>query len=153
MDKKKSKRGQATAKLTKPRSKAMLLPLAPAQANEIALGYHLTLEALRNGVGSQYHIGSMAQVTYMAMLLSQHGDGVAKPDLFRDAEEAILRCREAGLETGCWAVDEEAYAFLAKILTRFDQQLAAVSVHELMMASKKLKEIFTAANVARSAEG
>jgi hypothetical protein len=60
----------------------MLLPLAPAQANEIAPDYHLTLEALRSDVGSRYHIGSRAQVHYMAMLLSRYGDGVVKPDLF-----------------------------------------------------------------------
>lgn len=120
-------------------------PMAPAKANEISLDYHMTLEALRSGVGDQYHIGSMAQAIYMAMLLSQRGYGFARPDLFRDAEQVILLCRQAKLETGVGIVDEDAYALLGQILTLFDQQLAVVPVSELTMANERLKKIFNAA--------
>ncbi|WP_244196188.1 Fis family transcriptional regulator [Paraburkholderia susongensis] len=118
----------------------------PAKAGEISLDYHMTLEALRSGVGNQYHVGSMAQAVYMAMLLNQRGYGAAMPDLFRDAEGVILRCRAAGLDTGICAVDNDAYALLGQVLTLFDQQLAAAPVQELIAVNAKLKQLFSAAN-------
>lgn len=128
-------------------------PMVPAKAGEISLDYHMTLEALRSGVANQYHIGSMAQAIYMAMLLSQRGYGAATPDLFRDAEAVILGCRKARLETGVCIVDQDAYTLLGQILTLFDQQLAAVPVHELMTVNERLKKIFNAANAERGGAG
>ena len=127
----------------------MLRPIVPAKAGEISLDYHMTLEALRSGVGSQYHVGSMAQAIYMAMLLNQRGYGAAVPELFRDAESVILRCRQSGLDTGICVVDNDAYALLGEVLTLFDQQLAAAPVQELIAINAKLKTIFNAANAQR----
>lgn len=58
----------------------------------------------------------------------------------------ILRCRQAGLETGTCAVDHDAYAVLGQVLTLFDQQLAAAPVQELIAVNAKLKTLFSAAN-------
>ncbi|MBN3802767.1 Fis family transcriptional regulator [Paraburkholderia sp. Ac-20336] len=127
----------------------MLQPIVPAKAGEISLDYHMTLEALRSGVGNQYHVGSMAQAIYMTMLLNQRGYGAAMPDLFRDAESVILRCRQAGLETGVCAVDSDAYALLGQVLTLFDQQLAAAPVQELIAVNARLKQLFSTANAQR----
>jgi len=127
----------------------MQQPIVPAKAGEISLDYHMTLEALRSGVGNQYHVGSMAQAIYMTMLLNQRGYGAAMPDLFRDAENVILRCRQAGLETGVCTVDSDAYALLGQVLTLFDQQLAAAPVQELIAVNARLKQLFSAANAQR----
>jgi hypothetical protein len=124
----------------------MQQPIVPAKAGEISLDYHMTLEALRSGVGNQYHVGSMAQAIYMAMLLNQRGYGVSMPELFRDAESVILRCREAGLDTGACVVDNDAYALLGQVLTLFDQQLAEAPVQELIAVNAKLKQLFSTAN-------
>jgi hypothetical protein len=136
----------AHAKSTRTRPKAMLRPIVPAKAGEISLDYHMTLEALRSGVANQYHVGSMAQAIYMTMLLNQRGYGAAVPDLFRDAEDVIVRCRQAGIETGICAVDHHAYALLGQVLTLFDQQLAAAPVRDLIAVNAKLKTLFGEAN-------
>ena len=124
----------------------MLRPIAPAKAGEISLDYHMTLEALRRGVANQYHVGSMAQAICMAMLLNQRGYGSALPELFRDAEGVIVRCRQAGLATGICVVDHDAYALLGQVLTLFDRQLAAAPVRDLIAVNAKLKALFSAAN-------
>lgn len=132
----------------------MMLPIAPAKAGEIALSYYLTLEVLRSGGGSQYHLGSIAQATYMALLLARAGQGSASPELFRDADQAILHCRTNGLETGVWKLTEDAYVLIGQVLALFDQQLAVVSVHELATANEKLKKIFSARDAgAENGEG
>ncbi|MGF6288620.1 Fis family transcriptional regulator [Paraburkholderia youngii] len=146
MTRKASPTRAASAKSPRTRPKAMLRPIVPAKAGEISLDYHMTLEALRSGVANQYHVGSMAQAIYMAMLLNQRGYGSAVPELFRDAEGVILRCRQAGLETGICVVDHDAYALLGQVLTLFDQQLAVTPVGELIAVNAKLKTLFSAAN-------
>ncbi|MFP4892502.1 Fis family transcriptional regulator [Paraburkholderia sp. EG304] len=113
----------------------------------------MTLEALRSGVANQYHVGSMAQAIYMAMLLNQRGYGSAVPELFRDAEGVILRCRQAGLETGICVVDHDAFALLGQVLTLFDEQLAVAPVGELIAVNAKLKTLFSAANGHRDVDG
>jgi len=146
-------RRDTKAKSPRSRPKAIQQPIEPAKAGEISLDYHMTLEALRCGVGNQYHVGSMAQAIYMAMLLNQRGYGVAVPELFRDAEGVILRCRQAGLETGACIVDHDAYALLGQVLTLFDQQLAAAPVQELIAVNAKLKQLFSTANAACDGAG
>ena len=54
-----------------PHEKLMMLPLAPAIANEISLDYHLRLEMIRIGHGNEYHLGSVTQAVLTAMMLSQ----------------------------------------------------------------------------------
>lgn len=147
MDRKRVTRRQAAAMLPIPRLKSMMQPIAPKIASEIALNYHLTLEILRTGLGDEYHLGSMAQVTYTAMLVSQTSDASGRAGLFREAKETILRCRRAGLETGVWIADERAYALLGEILTVFDQQLATVALEEFKVANESLKRIFSATEV------
>jgi hypothetical protein len=144
MDRKRATRGQAAAMLPISRSKSMMQPMAPKLASEVALDYHLTLEVLRSGHGDEYHLGSMAQVTYTAMLVSQASDASGCAGLFREAKETILRCRRAGLETGVWMADEQACAILGEILTVFDQQLATVPLEEFKVANESLKKIFSA---------
>jgi len=151
MDRKASARRQSAAK-SKQLRRAMALPLASDQADDIVLGYYLTLESLRAGTGNRYHIGSLAQATYMAMFLSQANHGAARPELFRETEAAILRCREAGLGTGVWRLEDSACALLAEVLRLFDQQLKIAPVSALKAANERLKKLFgRAENVAADA--
>jgi hypothetical protein len=149
MDKKQVTRREAAAKAPTPRSKSMMLPMAPAIASKIALDYHLTLEVLRSGHGDEYHLGSMAQATYTAMRISQLRDTSVRPGLFCEAKDAILRSRQAGLETGFWIADEQSCALLAEILAVLDQQLATVPLEDFKSANESLKKIFGATNVDR----
>lgn len=125
----------------------MRLPMAPAIASEIALDYHLTLEVLRSGRGDEYHLGSIAQATCTAMLVSQLRDTSVRPGLFCEAKNAILRCRRAGFDTGFWIADEQACAVLAEILAVLDQQLATVPLECFKVANESLKKIFSTTNL------
>jgi hypothetical protein len=141
MDHTTSKRYAAASKMRKPRSKTMLLPMNAATVRAVSMDRHLTLEVLRSGHATEYHLGSMAQATYLAMLLSAAGYGVAREGLFRAADEAIARSRDCMLANGVWAVDEEGYALLSEVLTLHDHQLVVTPVYELMAANEKLKNI------------
>jgi hypothetical protein len=124
---------------------AMALPLPRDQADDIALGYYLTLESLRAGAGHRYHISSLAQATYMVMLLNRANYGVARPELFHEATQAILHYREANFGTHAGKLDEQTYVLLGEVLRVFDQQLKVAPVRALKVANEKLKTIFNPA--------
>ncbi|GJH17626.1 hypothetical protein CBA19CS22_13810 [Caballeronia novacaledonica] len=134
-----------------PDANRMKFPIEQSIANEISLHYHLTLEVMRSGCGSEYHVGSMAQVVHTALLLRRFcGQGV-RTGLFRDAKDAILRCHRLGFEKGDWLADEEAYAILAEILNLLDHQLAIVPLSELQIVNTRLSN-GSRANYATSQE-
>jgi len=133
-----STRSSASNSRRKPRSKAMLLPLAPAEAHKISIENHLTLEVLRSGRAGVYHLGSLAQASYITRFLCEAGYGVAREGLFLELDEAHTRCHQQAEEAGVYRAEDEACALLGEMLTLHDQQLAGAPVGELMKANDRL---------------
>ncbi|SOE87695.1 hypothetical protein SAMN05446935_8346 [Burkholderia sp. YR290] len=132
-----------------PHEKLMMLPLAPAIANEISLDYHLRLEMIRIGHGNEYHLGSVTQAVLTAMMFSRTRGANVRKGLFAEAKAAVVRCRRTGLETGIWVVDNEAYALFGEILTLFDQQLAVVPLVEFASAHEQLEKLLERGHACR----
>ena len=117
-------------------------PMALAAANEIALGYHLTLEVMRGSYGDHYHLGSLAQLVYTVALLDQMGSKRARVEELQEAKDAILLCRQAAVSTGTWSLDENGYQAIRKIVTLFDEQLATSPLVHFRDVEERLNEIF-----------
>ncbi|CAE6819730.1 hypothetical protein R69746_05997 [Paraburkholderia aspalathi] len=141
MSKKRSKRPAGFLNSVKLRSRAMLLPMAPALARRISMEHHVNLEVLRSGQGEHYHLGSLAQTGYITRLLCQHGYGTARDTLFSQLDEAFIRCRKQTEKSGIYQGDSEFCELLGELLTLHDQQLATVPVFALMLADDKLKKL------------
>jgi hypothetical protein len=105
-------------------------PMALAAANEIALGYHLTLEVMRGSYGDHYHLGSLAQLVYTVALLDQMGSKRARVEELQEAKDAIRLGRQAAVSTGTWSLDENGYQAIRKIVTLFNSTCAAAGVPE-----------------------
>jgi hypothetical protein len=120
------------------RSKTMLLPLPSAQVRSISLDHHIALELLRSGAAQERHLISLAQGTYIARFLCDAGYGSAEPELFSGIDEAILRARSTGVESGIWRLDDEEYALMSESLALHDQQLASMPSFALKAASDTL---------------
>jgi hypothetical protein len=116
----------------------MLLPLAPAEAHKISIENHLTLEVLRSGRAGVYHLGSLAQASYITRFLCEAGYGVAREGLFLELDEAHTRCHQQAEEAGVYRAEDEACVLLGEMLTLHDQQLAGAPVGELMKANDRL---------------
>jgi hypothetical protein len=145
MSRKPKGRAAEVRKKTAPNRDLLVLPMEPAAACEISLDYHLTLELLSSGHGSEYHVGSIAQAAFTTMLLSRWCCGEVREDLFSETKAAVVRCWRVGIDTGVWLVDEEAHALFGEVLTLLDHQLAVVPLKEFEVASAQLKAVFGAA--------
>jgi hypothetical protein len=122
-------------------AKAMTLPMAPAIATEIALTYHVILEALRGGHCNEDHLASMMQVTMKTMLIANRGHIKLDHEVLRNAQQGIVRCRRTGLQTGIWKLDPSTYKTLCEVLATFDRLLATTPFYEFMLASENLNEL------------
>jgi hypothetical protein len=131
----------AAASTPGPYARAMALPVAPAIATEVALAYHVILEAIRCGHCNEDHLASMIQVTMKVMLIGDSGRIKLDNEVFREAQEGIVRCRRTGLQTGIWRLDQSTYKTLCEVLATFDRQLAATPFYEFMLAGENLNEL------------
>lgn len=122
-------------------ARAMTLPVAPAIAAEVALAYHVILEAIRCGHCNENHLASMMHVTMKTMRIGDTGRIKLSNRVFRETQEGLLSCRRAGMQTGIWTLDKSTYTALCEVLATFDRQLAVVSFYEFMLASKNTNEL------------
>lgn len=123
---------------TAPYARAMTLPVAPAIATELALVYHVILEAMRRGHGNEAHLGSMLQLTIRTLLIGEKGRVRLKQHVFREAQNGIVRCRLAGMRTGSWTPDPATYETLCEVLATFDRQLAVTPFYEFMLVNEEV---------------
>jgi hypothetical protein len=124
-----------------PCARAMTLSVAPAIATELALVYHVILEAMRHSYGNEAHFGSMMQLTIKTMLIGESGRVKLKQHVCREAQKGILRCRLAGIQTGNWTLDQTTYETLCEVLATFDRQLAVTPFYEFMLVDEKLNAL------------
>ncbi|KWF70005.1 hypothetical protein WT57_11695 [Burkholderia pseudomultivorans] len=114
----------------------MTLPPSPEVAAELALPYHLILEVLRTGCGSEDHIASMTQLTVKTMLVGESSGLKLEQRVFRDAREGIVRCRRSGRCTGTWMIDRRAYESLCEVLATYERQLRRAPFYLFMLAEE-----------------
>jgi hypothetical protein len=125
----------ARARLTK----AQLLPIPRAIADDLALRAHLSLEAIR---GACDHIGPAQHITEVVLLgkfLSEAGHGEFSLESLMAADRAMAEVFEGGRQTGTWGVSSEsAFALLAAIVSMYDRQLHSATLGALTTASERL---------------
>ena len=122
------------------RSKAMLLPIPRAVANELALQVHLALAALRRG-GTGDDARAMLHAHVLAQSIAEAGYGVLEPEHVRLADAALIACFERGNTGGGWQLDEAGFAALAQLVTVYDRQLQSAPLWALTEASERLERM------------
>ncbi|CAL8481776.1 protein of unknown function (plasmid) [Caballeronia sp. S22] len=122
-------------------ARAMSLPTSPAAAVELALAYHLILEALREDCGNEDYITSMMQLTLKTMLVGESSGVKLKAQVFHDAQEGIVRCRRSARSTGSRQLDQVTYESLCKVVATFERQLVRAPFYEFMLAEEELKAL------------
>jgi len=127
-------------------ARAMMLPMAPPVAGDLALAYHLILEALRKGCGNEDHMASMMQLTIKTMLVGESSGLKLRPQVFRDAQEGIVRCRRIRSNTGSCDLDLPTYKSLCEVVATFERQLVGAQFYEFMLADEKLKALIARGN-------
>ena len=119
-------------------AKAMLLPIARKIADDLALRVHLSLDALRRGVGSKTDAQALTQIMLLTGFLAESGFGSISGDELGAADRAVSAVFDIGRESGEWRLDGAGFALFASIATSYDRQLHSAPLWAITEASKRL---------------
>jgi|UPI0004875411 hypothetical protein len=128
------------------RSKAMLLPIPRASANELALQVHLALASLRAG-GSDRDAQALLHAHVLATSMADAGYGTLTQEQVCEADAALLACYEQGRTGGGWRLEGAGFDALAAVVTVYDEQLQRAPLWVLTEASERLDRMGAAGAV------
>ncbi|SAL40166.1 Fis family transcriptional regulator [Caballeronia turbans] len=120
-------------------SKAQLLPIPRAVADELALAAHMSLTALRSGSPDIAPAQHITEAMYLAKFLAEAGHGDFAHDELLRADQAMAAVFDAGRTSGSWTLAAEDFDRLAAIVSLYDHQLRRASLGALSVASERLE--------------
>lgn len=112
------------------------MPLADDQTRDLGLAYHLALQALLNGNGTEQTWSTLACSINIALLLAENGIEASAIPAIKLAQEALLRVRDRAQRTGKWAFDGDGIRVT----------LAAVNIHDEQISLATRKQVTDALN-------
>jgi hypothetical protein len=89
------------------RSKAALLPIAPAEADRVSLQVHVALDATRRKRGNLDAARPLCQVMLVTGLLIEAGYGDATFEQLKEAESILFAAFNRGRHFDLWMLEEE----------------------------------------------
>jgi len=107
-------------------------------ADEMAMLYHLALDALRMYRGTAYTVRILAQTLIRATFIADAGYGALAQEQFQATEAALVFAFDHGSETGDWCLDADAFCLCAALVTLHDQQLRSAPVSVVAKANDRL---------------
>ncbi|MGF6574913.1 hypothetical protein ABH945_007041 [Paraburkholderia sp. GAS333] len=122
-------------------AKAMLLPMPRQVADDLALRMHLSLDALRRGVGSMTDAQTLTQVMLLNGFLADSGFGKVTGEELGAADGAVAAVFDIGRLTGEWRLDDAGFELFAKLATNYDRQLHSAPLWVVTDASERLDRV------------
>jgi hypothetical protein len=105
------------------------MSLDQSKLRDIGVPVHLAIEAMRTGHGEQGEAwGILAGSVNVALLLAENGIGNEYIGQIKEAQAALMRCRERAERTSVWAFDGDGYNAVASVIDLHEQQLAEGNV-------------------------
>ncbi|MBN3757193.1 hypothetical protein G3N95_29925 [Paraburkholderia sp. Tr-20389] len=112
-------------------------PLTETRQNEIALGHHLSFEALlRCPDDAQWY--DLCGNLNMCLVLAEMGHGSEYIDEIKAAMVGMMRARYRADRTGSLALDADAIKAIRTVLELHDEQLRVVDRSELRKAARSI---------------
>ncbi|WP_233836964.1 hypothetical protein [Paraburkholderia sp. ZP32-5] len=122
-------------------AKAMLLPIARQIADDLALRVHLSLDALRRGVGSKTDAQALTQIMLLTSYLAEAGFGSMSHEEFRAADRAAASVFDTSRGRNAWKLNDAEFALFASIATNYDRQLRHAPLWAITEASERLDRL------------
>jgi hypothetical protein len=122
-------------------SKAQLLPIPRAVADELALGAHMALAALRSGSQDIAPAQSITEAILLAKFLAEAGHGGFEHEELVHADQTMAAVFDAGRASGSWTLPPEGFDRLAAIVSLYDHQLRRATLGALSVASERLERV------------
>ncbi|WP_212197104.1 hypothetical protein [Burkholderia vietnamiensis] len=120
-----------------------------AHAMKVELAYHLALEEMRMGRGTDTGMNQLAYALNLALVLCELGFRNEQAACIRLAQECLVRVGADGRRGGRWCVDEEAYRAIGPALAVHDHQLETATVTQIRRAERTILDRIATGDVVR----
>jgi hypothetical protein len=120
-------------------TKAQLLPIPRAVADELALQAHLSLVALRAGATDITPAHQVTEVMLLAKFLAEAGHGEFSADELAHADKVMAGVFDEGRASSTWSLPASEAERFAAIVALYDHQLHRATLNALTSASERLE--------------
>lgn len=100
------------------------MPLEDDQMRDLGIAYHVSLQAMLSGRGTEQTWSTLACVINIALLLSEAGIEPSAIQTIKLAQEALLRVRDRAGRSGKWAFDGEGIRIILAAVNLHDEQIS-----------------------------
>ena len=115
----------------------MLLPHPAAYVRDQSQHWHLVLAAFRAGKGNGDLLAELVKALYLAWYLQQAGFGVAKHELYLEAERLLdAVAKSAG--KNIWLIEAADCLAITSLLDLHEQQLSSAPVYAVAEAQQRV---------------
>lgn len=114
------------------------MPLADDQTRDLGIAYHVSLQAMLSGRGSEQAWSTVSCTLNIAMLLAEMGVEAAALPTILIAHEALLRVRERAQRTSKWAFDGDGIRVILAAINIHDEQISRATRAQITAALQEV---------------
>ena len=113
-------------------------PLANDQQRDLGIAYHVSLQAMLRGSGTEQAWSTLACTLNIALILCEQGIVAAAMPTIKLAQEALLRARERAQRTNKWAFDGEGVRIIQSAVVIHDEQIEFATRGQIVAALEEV---------------
>ncbi|KND62350.1 Phage protein [Candidatus Burkholderia verschuerenii] len=118
-------------------------------ATKVGLAYHLALEEMKKGRGTDTGMNQLVYALNLALVLCELGFGAEQGACIHHAQECLVRMGAEGRRGDRWNVDEDVYRAIGAALEVHDQQVGSATQADIRIAEETIKARLAAGDVVR----
>ncbi|MEM5371336.1 hypothetical protein V4C53_35625 [Paraburkholderia azotifigens] len=127
------------------------LPMNNGQRLDLGIAYHVALDEMIHGRGTEVHWSTVVCALNIALLLAEQGYGANHLGIIKAALDGAVRSRKRAELIGRWGFDGDALVDVKIALETHDSQMAIVSQAEIRAVLSEMHKRIDNGNVLREA--
>ncbi|WP_321902063.1 hypothetical protein [Paraburkholderia tropica] len=109
-------------------------PMDISQTTDLGIAYHVALNEMINGRGTEEHWSTIVCALNIALVLAETGPGLDSIGIIKSALDGMVRARDRARRSGRWGFDGEALNVVKISIEVHDAQLATVTKAAVLAA-------------------
>lgn len=114
------------------------MPLPDDQQRDLGIAYHVSLDAILRGHGTELAWATLACTLNVSLILSECGIDAPALQTIKLAQEALLRVRERAQRTGKWALDGDGIRVILAAVNIHDEQISRATRSQVTEAIREV---------------
>lgn len=109
-------------------------PMAVSQTLDLGIAYHVALDEMLHGRGTEEHWSTVVCALNIALVLAEMGFGTDQIAIMKAALDGAVRTRDRARRVGTWAFDGDGMSAIRLAMETHDQQMEIVTKATILAA-------------------